>query len=122
MTLSAVPGGGGSGQTVPGAEECKVRRWMPFSSGQRDCVGQSLARMNYITTVAMLLARFSLRLAEVWAFDASLRSEAEETILQHAAKHARKGPRAVTPAEMHAPAAWLGRHSCTSETRRVSAQ
>ena len=42
-----------------------MRRWMPFSMGQRDCVGQNLARMNYLSTVAMLLARFSLRLAEV---------------------------------------------------------
>ena len=36
---------------------------MPFSAGQRDCIGQNLARMNYVTTVAMLLARFSLKLA-----------------------------------------------------------
>ena len=36
---------------------------MPFSAGQRDCIGQNLARMNYVTTVAMLLSRFSLKLA-----------------------------------------------------------
>ena len=46
----------GSGQTV--------KRWLPFSSGMRDCVGQNLARMNYTTTVAMLLARFSFRLQD----------------------------------------------------------
>lgn len=39
-----------------------VRRWLPFSMGTRDCIGQSLARMNYLTTVAMLIARFEFRL------------------------------------------------------------
>ena len=36
---------------------------MPFSVGARDCAGQSLARMNYTTTVAMLLSHFSFKLA-----------------------------------------------------------
>ena len=49
-------------QNITGAAS-GVRRWFPFSAGQRDCIGQNLARMNYTTTVAMLLARFSLRLA-----------------------------------------------------------
>ena len=40
-----------------------MKRFLPFSSGTRDCVGQSLARMNYTATVAMLLAHFRFELA-----------------------------------------------------------
>lgn len=50
--------------TASGTSEAKVKRFMPFSHGNRDCAGQSLARMNYTTTVAMLLANFSFRLAD----------------------------------------------------------
>ena len=32
---------------------------MPYSQGARDCAGQSLARMSYTATVAMLFAHFS---------------------------------------------------------------
>lgn len=39
-------------------------RLLPFSLGQRDCVGQSLAKMNYTFTLARLLGSFSFRLAE----------------------------------------------------------
>ena len=42
----------------------KVKRFYPFSSGNRDCAGQSLARMNYTATVAMLSACFSFQLAQ----------------------------------------------------------
>ena len=31
---------------------------MPYSQGPRDCAGQSLARMSYTATVAMLFAHF----------------------------------------------------------------
>ncbi len=41
-----------------------MKRFLPFSSGTRDCVGQSLARMNYTATVAMLLAHFKFELAD----------------------------------------------------------
>ncbi|EIE18620.1 cytochrome P450, partial [Coccomyxa subellipsoidea C-169] len=40
----------------------RAKRFLPFSAGTRDCVGQSLARMNYTTTVAMLLAHFKFQL------------------------------------------------------------
>lgn len=46
------------------ADGQKVKRFIPFSHGNRDCAGQSLARINYTTTVAMLLANFSFRLAD----------------------------------------------------------
>lgn len=46
------------------ASKGKVKRFYPFSSGSRDCAGQSLARMNYTATVTMLVACFSFKLAK----------------------------------------------------------
>lgn len=46
------------------AEAARAKRFLPFSLGARDCVGQSLARMNFTATVAMLLSAFSFRLAD----------------------------------------------------------
>ena len=40
----------------------KPLAFMPFSVGARDCVGQSMAKMTYTTTLAMLYSRFSFRL------------------------------------------------------------
>ena len=39
-------------------------RFLPFLTGARDCVGQSLAKMNNTATLALLLSAFSFRLAE----------------------------------------------------------
>ena len=56
-----------------GAEDAKhalvvggrtVKRFVPFSEGVRDCVGQNLARLNLTTTLAQLFGSFSFRLAE----------------------------------------------------------
>ena len=44
-------------------DQGRTKRWMPFSMGSRDCIGQNLARMNYVTAVAMLLAHFHFELA-----------------------------------------------------------
>ena len=41
-----------------------VKRFIPFSEGSRDCVGQSLARLNLTTTLAQLFGCFSFRLDE----------------------------------------------------------
>ncbi len=41
-----------------------AKRFVPFSSGGRDCVGQNLARLNLTTTLAQLYGSFSFRLAE----------------------------------------------------------
>ena len=46
------------------AQAAHAKRFLPFSLGARDCVGQSLARMNFTATVAMLLSEFSFRLAD----------------------------------------------------------
>ena len=40
------------------------QRFLPFSAGGRDCVGQTLARLNLATTLAQLYGSFSFRLAE----------------------------------------------------------
>ena len=42
----------------------QVKRFLPFLSGNRSCIGMSLAQLNYTTAAATLLARFSFRLAE----------------------------------------------------------
>lgn len=46
------------------ASDSRAKRFFPFSFGSRDCVGQNLARMNYTTTVAMLLAHFNFQLSD----------------------------------------------------------
>ena len=54
----------GAADADEGEGEGRAKRFLPFSLGTRDCVGQSLARMSAITTVAMLLARFRFQLAD----------------------------------------------------------
>ncbi|GAB4815788.1 hypothetical protein N2152v2_002834 [Parachlorella kessleri] len=57
----AVGGVNAAPAALPPAE--RALRYLPFSTGPRDCVGQNLARMNYMATLAVLLGRFSFRLA-----------------------------------------------------------
>ena len=61
-TLSAggVPA---SGADSSRSKEQAPLRWLPFGLGPRDCIGQSLARLNYTATLATLLGHFSFRLA-----------------------------------------------------------
>ena len=40
-----------------------IKRYLPFSTGPRQCIGQSLAHMMHNVGVAVLLCRFSFRLA-----------------------------------------------------------
>ena len=42
----------------------RVRRFYPFSQGQRGCVGRGLAVMNYTAAAAVLLGTFHFRLAD----------------------------------------------------------
>ena len=39
-------------------------RFMPFSMGGRDCVGQTLAKLNLATTLAQLYGTFTFKLAD----------------------------------------------------------
>lgn len=41
----------------------KPQRFIPFSIGARDCVGQTLARLNLSTTLAQLYGSFTFKLA-----------------------------------------------------------
>ena len=44
-------------------DAARIKRYIPFSDGRRDCVGQALARMNYTATLARLLGSFHFELA-----------------------------------------------------------
>ena len=44
-------------------EAARVKRYIPFSDGRRDCVGQALGRLNYTSTLARLLGNFHFDLA-----------------------------------------------------------
>ena len=40
------------------------KRYIPFAEGPRNCVGQSLAKVSLVATLAVLLSRFSFKLAD----------------------------------------------------------
>ena len=40
------------------------KRYIPFAEGPRNCVGQSLAKVSLVATLAVLLSQFSFRLAD----------------------------------------------------------
>ncbi|GAB4816064.1 hypothetical protein N2152v2_003110 [Parachlorella kessleri] len=46
-----------------GKRDQAALRWLPFGVGPRDCIGQSLARLNYTATLGTLLGHFSFKLA-----------------------------------------------------------
>ena len=48
---------------VPEVAGRKPQRFIPFSIGARDCVGQTLARLNLSTTLAQLYGSFTFKLA-----------------------------------------------------------
>lgn len=52
---------------VPGAKPLAdgkaPKRFIPFGEGQRNCVGQTLARLNLTTAMAQLYGSFTFRLA-----------------------------------------------------------
>ena len=59
----------------------QVRRYLPFSGGNRACVGMELARLNYTVALALLLSHFSFRLADE-ACLSCLRRAAASVLLQ----------------------------------------
>ena len=42
----------------------QVRRYMPYGSGSRECLGMPQARVTMLATLAVMLSRFSFRLAD----------------------------------------------------------
>ncbi|KAK9846641.1 hypothetical protein WJX81_008242 [Elliptochloris bilobata] len=74
-------GGEAAKQDLADRAAGRAKRFMPFSLGSRDCVGQSLARMNFTATVAMLLSEFSFRLADEMDGMASVRERATSGLL-----------------------------------------
>ena len=56
---------------VPEVGGRKPQRFIPFSMGARDCVGQTLARLNLTTTLAQLFGSFHFKLAEEARLNAS---------------------------------------------------
>ena len=41
----------------------RAKRYFPFAEGARSCVGQALAKTSMTATLALLLSRFSFKLA-----------------------------------------------------------
>ena len=39
----------------------QVRRYMPYGSGSRECLGMPQARVTMLATLAVMLSRFSFR-------------------------------------------------------------
>ncbi len=65
------------------------KRFLPFLTGLRSCIGQNLAKMNYTATLAVLLSRFSFQLPpEVSA----ARPCSDTSFLPGGACHDRLGP------------------------------
>ena len=46
------------------ADTTAPRRWFPFAEGPRNCVGKSLANVTLPATLAIMLSRFTFRLAD----------------------------------------------------------
>ena len=53
----------------------RAKRYFPFAEGARSCVGQALAKTSMTATLALLLSRFSFKLA------------AKVSLLGHILKH-----------------------------------
>lgn len=64
----------------------KPQRFIPFSQGSRDCVGQTLARLNLATTLAQLFGNFSFRLAAEMGGPAGVRASEITSITLSCAK------------------------------------
>lgn len=41
----------------------QAKRYMPFGDGLRQCIGMSLAKMDYLTALAVLTSHFTMELA-----------------------------------------------------------
>ena len=60
-----MPGLGNEGEDVElGSGKRRAKRYFPFAEGPRHCVGMSLANITLPATLAVLLSRFSFKLAD----------------------------------------------------------
>ena len=49
---------------APAGESKRSKRYFPFAEGPRNCVGQSLAKVSLVATMATLLQHFHFKLAD----------------------------------------------------------
>ena len=60
-----MPGLGSEGEDVElGGGRKRAKRYFPFAEGPRHCVGMSLANITLPATLAVLLSRYSFKLAD----------------------------------------------------------
>ncbi|KAK9826059.1 hypothetical protein WJX74_008792 [Apatococcus lobatus] len=91
LHLEARAGGVAGGAVKASApDQGRTKRWMPFSMGSRDCIGQNLARMNYMTAVAMLLSHFHFELAPEMGGKAGVRAAESAALLTLQPRHGMK--------------------------------
>jgi Cytochrome P450 len=64
--VKAEAGGSGDDAAVDpddvAAEKGRAKRYIPFAEGPRNCVGQSLAKVSLVATLASLLPKFKFEL------------------------------------------------------------
>ena len=60
------------GENILSAMTERPKRYMPFAEGPRSCIGKTLAQTTLPLTLAILLSRFSFKLAEQVHLDAPL--------------------------------------------------
>ena len=51
-------------QPLRAGDAKRAKRYFPFAEGARNCVGQSLGKLSLTATLASLLSRFSIKLAD----------------------------------------------------------
>ena len=57
--------------SLSGDDKRRIRRYLPFSSGIRSCIGQNLAQMNMLATLATVFSRFEFKISDELNSDAA---------------------------------------------------
>jgi len=117
--LEADPNAAGSG---------RAKRYIPFAEGPRNCVGQSLAKVSLVTTMATLLPRFRFVLDESMGGAAGVRAREQYSLVLGVdrgmvmAAHPRSSPGGHLPAAALAEAeAWWALQSGAAEAAAMAA-
>ena len=63
------------------AEKGRAKRYIPFAEGPRNCVGQSLAKVSLVATLASLLPKFKFELDESMGGAAGVRAREQYTLV-----------------------------------------